>query len=172
VLDGSSTLINKTTIRLRRHLSGRYISSESECDYTSTSCACATRSFPYVEGAPEEAIISMAQHIKNGIDAEDRAVDRRARNRRDLGCLLRIKALRLYTSVITSSTTNVVTASSLISQKIGIVRPKSLRLARVRWASNRRAVLLRTGDACDLEDCVDDTTNTFTSNETSGNSVP
>jgi hypothetical protein len=116
--DGTSTLVDRTLVQFRRHLSGRYISSESECDYTSTSCACATGSFPYVEGAPEEATISMAQHIKNGIDAEDHAVDRRARNHRDLGCVLRIKALRLYTSVITSSTTNVVTASSLISQEI------------------------------------------------------
>lgn len=39
------------------------------------------------------------------------------------------------------------------------------------WATNSRAVLLRTGDACDLEDSVDNTTDTFTSNETSGNGV-
>jgi len=66
--------------------------------------------------APEkEAVISMAEHFKNGIDAGFRAVDRTARNHRDLGYMLRIKALGLYISVITSSTTNVLTASSLIS---------------------------------------------------------
>jgi hypothetical protein len=39
------------------------------------------------------------------------------------------------------------------------------------WAANSRAVLLRAGDACNLEDGVDDTTDTFTSDETSGNGV-
>ena len=44
-------------------------------------------------------------------------------------------------------------------------------LAQACWAADSSAVLLRTGDACNLEDSVDDTTDTFASNETSGNGV-
>jgi hypothetical protein len=90
-------------------------------------------------------------------------------NHMTLSFMLRSRALKLYTSVITSSTTNIITTSSLISQRIGIVRQGCL--AGVCWAANRRAVLLRTGDACDLEDSVDNTTNTLAGDETGGNGV-
>ena len=87
----------------------------------------------------------------------------------DLDCKARVVALELYTSVITSSVTIIHAAHS---PSLPDQRPLiKIGLAHACWAANGRAILLRSGDTCDLEDCIDHTTDSFTGNETGGNSV-